>query len=122
MIKGAIRRAFSRSEYRRKALQAAKVDHSDPRRPRVKIWYQCAHCKGYFAQHELEVDHKDPVVPVTQSLELMSWDDVVNRTWCEVEGLQVLCAEGCHRAKTLAEQKQRREVKKALQKKPKLVA
>jgi 5-methylcytosine-specific restriction endonuclease McrA len=110
LIKGAVRRAFARSELRRSVLQDAKITHSDPSRPRVKTWYKCAHCEKPFAQHQLEVDHKSPVVPTHTTLEKMSWDDLINNTWCDKIGLQVLC-ETCHDLKSANERKLRKEAK-----------
>lgn len=111
LIKGAVRRAFARSELRRSVLADAKVEHSDPTRPRVKTWYKCEECNGRFAQHQLEIDHVSPVVPVDKTLAEMSWDDLINRTWCDKMGLQVLCEE-CHDKKSADERKQRKEHKK----------
>ena len=111
MVKGAIRRAFSRSELRRSVLQDAKISHTDPSRPRVKTWYACAKCSRPFAQHELEVDHIEPIIPVDTALEHMSWDTLVNNTWCDKKKLQVLC-ESCHDAKSAIERAQRKEHKK----------
>jgi hypothetical protein len=36
-----------------------------------------------------------------------TWDDVINRMFCEKENLQVLCHE-CHKAKTQEEKESRR--------------
>lgn len=110
LIKGAIRRAFARSELRRSVLQMAKIIHSDPSRPRVKTWYRCTGCQKPFAQHQLEVDHISPVVPVNTTLEKMSWDDLINNTWCGKVGLQVLCEE-CHDSKSALEREQRKAFK-----------
>lgn len=118
LIKGAIRRAFVRSALRRSILDDAKISHSDALRPRVKTWYRCEICNGKFAQYELEVDHISPVVPTDKTLEEMSWDDLIDRTWCDRMGLQVLCEE-CHDKKTAEERKQRKEAKKC-RTKPKL--
>jgi 5-methylcytosine-specific restriction endonuclease McrA len=107
LIKGAIRRAFARSALRRSVLDDTKISHSDPNRPRVKTWYRCECCNGKFAQYELEVDHVHPVVPVTKSLEEMSWDELIDRTWCDRIGLQVLC-ETCHDAKSAREREERK--------------
>lgn len=111
-IKGAIRRAFSRSELRRAVLARAKAPYySDPSRPRVKTWYKCELCAQHFAGYQMEVDHKDPIIPVDMALADMQWDEVVNRMWCEEYGLQCIC-KPCHNQKCQVENKQRRETKK----------
>lgn len=76
--------------------------------------YKCAGCqnvvpvtikKGRKRTKNVHVDHIEPVVPVTG---FTTWDDYINRMFCEADGLQVLCSE-CHKSKTQEEQKQRKE-------------
>jgi len=110
LVMGAIRRVFSRSELRRAALEVARVEHSDPKRKRVKKWYKCRECGRPEAAWKMQVDHMFPVVPINLTLEGMSWDTVVDRTWCGKENLQVLCVP-CHKAKSKQEQKARRTLK-----------
>lgn len=109
LLKGAIRRVFSRSELRLKVMAAAKIEHHDPKRPRVKKWVRCSGCKEPVAQYQAAVDHIDPVIPVTTTFEQMSLDTVVDRMWCEENNLQILC-ELCHNAKTRLEKAQRPKV------------
>lgn len=112
LIKGAIRRVFSRSELRRRALDASVVkDYSDPSRKRVTRWSRCAQCKTMVPTYKLEVDHIDPVIPIGETLEDQSWDQVVDRVWCDERLLQALC-EDCHSTKTSAENAERRRLKK----------
>lgn len=111
LIKGALRRVFSRSDLRRSVLEAAIVEHSDPKRKRVKTWVKCAECKKPEAKSNVAVDHILPVIPLNSSLEEMTVDDLVNRIWCEKKNLQVLCI-SCHLVKTKVESKERRLNKK----------
>jgi 5-methylcytosine-specific restriction endonuclease McrA len=111
LIKGAIRRVFSRSDLRREVLNSAVVEHSDPERKRVKTWVKCAECGTLDAKTNMQVDHIDPVVPLDSALEHMTWDDLVNRVWCDRNSLQVLCL-SCHNVKTKEESKLRRAYKK----------
>lgn len=112
LIKGAIRRVFSRSSIRRSVLVSHILpNHEDLTRPRVKTWYRCAVCNKAFAAHELEVDHVIPIIPVNQTLDDLSWDELVERIWCDVANLSVLCKTD-HKAKSKLENKQRREYKK----------
>jgi 5-methylcytosine-specific restriction endonuclease McrA len=116
LIKGAIRRVFSRSEMRRKVLdKSVLLCYSDPRRPKVKTWCKCALCGQPEAKSYMEVDHISPIIPVDSTLESMSWDEVINRTWCDENNLQVVCPP-CHKEKTRAESKQRTKNKKGKQK------
>lgn len=112
LIKGGVRRAFSRSELRERAVATSRVDHFDPTRPRVKKWSKCADCGALTPTYKGDVDHVDPIIPVDSSFEDMSLDEVVDRTWCPENRLQFLC-EVCHDRKTKAENKTRRENKKA---------
>lgn len=113
LLKGAIRRVFSRSELRRKILDDALVkDYSDPSRKRVTRWGRCASCKQLEPAYLMQVDHKDPIVPIGSTLEEMSWDKVIDNVWCDERNLQALCRT-CHTDKTKQERKERQKSKKA---------
>jgi hypothetical protein len=112
LLKGAIRRVFSRSELRRRVIEASIIeDHIDPSRPKVKKWCRCAVCDKPEAKSYMAADHKDPVIPVNSSLESMTWDQLVDRIWCDILNLQSICSE-CHNTKSSAETKQRAEFKR----------
>lgn len=111
LLKGAVRRVFSRSDLRKSVLEAAKIEHSDPTRPRVKTWYRCQECKGAFAGYQMQVDHKEPLIPLDSSLDEMGFDQLLNRAWCEKDKLQLFCLL-CHESKTKIENKLRRQNKK----------
>lgn len=115
LIKGAIRRVFSRSEFRRQVVDAYRVEHSDPKHPRVKKWSICAECKKHTPSYKIEVDHIDPIVPINTTLEAMSWDTVVDRVFCDANNLNPICKE-CHKIKTKQERKERLLYKKSLKK------
>lgn len=106
LIKGALRRAFSRSALKAAALDAAQVEHFDPRRPKVKRWCLCNYCKRPEARSYVEVDHIEPWVPLDKSWD--SWVQEVGMTvvvdglWCPLTNLQVLCFR-CHAKKTASE-------------------
>lgn len=111
LIKGAIRRVFSRSELRRAVIDASKMKYEDHTRPRVKNWCLCAVCEKPTPKSYMQVDHIDPIVPTDSALEAMSWDTVIDRTWCEEHNLQAICTE-CHEEKTKQERKQRVQARK----------
>lgn len=111
LIKGAIRRAFSRSELRKEALDSIRIDFVDENRPRVKKWGFCPLCKNNTPLYLMQVDHVDPVIPLNSSLEQMTWDEVIDRTWCDKNNLMAICIT-CHKAKSKIESKLRREIKK----------
>lgn len=112
LLKGAIRRTFSRSELRRKALDAAAIkDYHDPSRKRVTRWGCCAECSKLEPLYLMEVDHMVPVIPIGSTLEDMSWDQVIDNVWCDESKLQTLC-KPCHKLKTKEENAERRRIKK----------
>lgn len=111
LLKGAVRRVFSRSELRQKVVEKALIKHEDLSRPRVKRWGKCAECKQPTPKSYLVVDHIDPVVELNRSFEDMSFDELIDRMWCSIDNLQALC-DNCHKVKTKAEQKLRRQFKK----------
>jgi hypothetical protein len=64
---------------------------------RQKFEYQCASCKKWFPEKEVEIDH------IIEAGSLKSGDDVkdfIERLFCEKGGLQMLCKDVCHREKT----------------------
>ena len=111
LIKGALRRVFSRSELRKQALAKSLVTHHDPKRKRVTKWSKCPVCEQFVPTYLLEVDHILPVIPVDSSLAEMAWDVLVDNIWCVVDNLVAICKD-CHKAKTKFEQKARRAYKK----------
>lgn len=116
LLKGAIRRVFSRSDLRREALLTTMIPHKDPKRPRVTKWSTCSECKEFIPTYLMQVDHKNPIVPVDQSFEDMNFDDLIDRLWCNKEELRPLC-KPCHLIKSKEENRLRRQFKKEKSKK-----
>lgn len=106
-----MRRVFSRSDLRKQALERHDIAHSDPTRPRVTKWSWCGSCGVIEPRYLMQVDHQTPVIPVEGALEDMTWDEVVDRLWCSLDGLLPLC-KPCHKQKTKEENKARRLYKK----------
>lgn len=112
LLKGAIRRVFSRSELRQQVINSSIIKgHVDRTRPRVKTWCKCAICKLPEAKSNMEVDHKSPIIPLNKSLTEMSWDELINNLWCDIKNLDAVC-EICHDRKTAEENAVRRKFKK----------
>ena len=75
---------------------------------RQKFEYECAHCKKWFPEKEVEIDH------IIQAGSLRNGDDVkdfIERLFCEKDGLQMLCKDVCHRKKTDSVKKKLKEDK-----------
>lgn len=111
LIKGAIRRVFSRSELRKEILNTAIVEHYDPNRTRVKTWYKCVSCNNFNAGYEMQVDHIQPIVAITETLKDIDCNTLIDRTWCINSNLQPICLT-CHKIKSTIENRARREYKK----------
>jgi len=86
-------------------LQEAFVESKvNTKTKRVSKHYKCASCKKTYPGKEVNVDHIAPVVSPTDGF--TSWDEYIERLYCEKENLQVLCS-GCHDKKSLKEKTQR---------------
>lgn len=71
---------------------------------RQKFEYQCNECKGWFSDKEVAVDHLVPAGSLNCFLDLPGF---VERLFCEVHNLQVLC-KNCHNTKSKDEIKNRK--------------
>lgn len=112
LIKGALRRVFSRSELRLQALNKHNIAHYDENRPRVTKWSWCGECGVVEPRYLMQVDHKNPVIGVHETMDDLTWDELIEeRMWCTSENLVPLC-KSCHKIKTKEENKARREFKK----------
>jgi len=76
---------------------------------RLVFHSRCDECNGVFPEVNCAVDHITPVVPITG---FDSWDGVIERMFCEVENLQVLC-NSCHTKKTKEEKDARKTYSKS---------
>ena len=96
--------AFIRSALRQKSRwwKPISVVKFKARRPykqsgsRRKFEYQCNHCKKWFFDNEVNVDHIDPAGQLNCANDLPRF---VERLFCEENGLQLLCT-NCHDIKT----------------------
>lgn len=68
---------------------------------RQRYEYQCNQCKLWFPEKKINVDHIEPVGALNSSADLPGF---VERLFCEIDNLQVLC-ESCHNVKTKNEKK-----------------
>jgi hypothetical protein len=67
--------------------------------------YQCADCREVFARWDVQVDHIQPVIPVTGFDG--DWNAYINRLFCDASGLRVLCVP-CHSLYTVSQNSQRK--------------
>ena len=73
----------------------AKRAYKGPNK-RQKFEYQCNSCKKWFAEKNINVDHIQPAGSLNCANDLPGF---VERLFCEVDNLQVLCIQ-CHDTKS----------------------
>lgn len=84
--------------------QLAKRVYKGPNK-RQKFEYQCNECKNWFMEKNINVDHAIPVGALNCAEDLPGF---VNRLFCEVDNLQILCS-SCHDIKTKKENEDRKK-------------
>lgn len=82
----------------------AKRAYKGPNK-RQKFEYQCKECKNWFPEKQINVDHTIPVGALNCAEDLPGF---VNRLFCEVDNLQILCS-SCHDTKTKHENESRKK-------------
>jgi len=100
-VKSALRAASRKWPPKYETLNASLVGQKvNIKSGRLAKHYLCAHCAVSFPSKDVQVDHIEPIIdPV---IGFVSWDETINRMFCEKENLQTLCTE-CHKAKTANE-------------------
>lgn len=99
--------SFIRSALRNKSrwwkpIMQAKINARRPYKgpnKRQKYEYQCVHCKNWFHEKKINIDHICPAGSLNCAQDLPGF---VERLFCEVDKLQCLC-EKCHDKKTKLE-------------------
>lgn len=74
---------------------------------RLAEHFTCAGCGGEFPRSVCSADHIDPVVDPERGFQ--TWDEYIERMYCEVEGFQILC-KGCHDSGKTAEEREKRKI------------
>lgn len=100
----AIKKTFSRSKFALNFKERSIVEGKKGKRG-GKIG-ECAVCKKHFPYYKLNIDHKDPIVPLEMPGKVMAFIMLYNRTFCDESNLQVICKE-CHDKKSKKEMGQR---------------
>jgi len=96
---GALRRLSYKTPMRRMAMDKARIARGK---------YRCAKCDAINGPKGIAVDHIDPVISVEG---FKTWDQFIERLFCEAKKLQILC-KTCHNEKTKDENKRRRQNRK----------
>lgn len=100
-VKSALRSASRRWPAKYECLNEAYVSTQvNSKTGRQAKHFRCNECKNLFPSKDVQVDHIESIIDPTVGF--ISWDETVNRLFCEKENLQVLCKD-CHTVKTNAE-------------------
>ena len=104
-IRGALRRAFSRSPLVQEVMnesrrEVARFNKDGSRHKKNWVQRQCQVCNDWVSTSKMAVDHIIPVISVEQGKQ--SWDEFIARLWCEKKNLQRIC-DTCHDKKTYEE-------------------
>lgn len=106
-VTSALRAASRRWPPKYAALKASFVGKQvNAKTGKMAMHYKCAKCKKLFVAADVQVDHIKPVVDPKKGF--VSWDDFINRIFCEIENLQTLC-KPCHKVKTDKEKLERKK-------------
>ena len=115
-IRGALRRAFSRSPLVREVLEESRQEfprykNDGTRHKRNWVKRQCQVCNQWVGASHIAVDHIDPVISVDDGKQ--DWNTFIDRLWCNTSGkanLQRIC-DPCHDIKTAIERTARLLIK-----------
>lgn len=106
-VTSALRAASRRWPPKYKALKEAFVARQvNAKTGKMAMHYRCVECTGVFVAAGVQVDHIEPVVDPVKGF--ISWDVYIDRLFCEIDNLQVMC-KICHKAKTVNEKEQRKK-------------
>jgi 5-methylcytosine-specific restriction endonuclease McrA len=106
-VTSALRAASRRWPPKYKALKEAFVGRKvNTKTGKQAMHYKCAECSKYFVATDVQVDHINPVVDPKKGF--TTWDNFIDRVFCEIKNLQVLC-KPCHKIKTDQEKLERKK-------------
>ena len=106
-VTSALRAASRRWPPKYKALKEAFAGRKvNAKTGKLAMHYTCAACKKLFVATDVQVDHIKPVVDPKKGF--VSWDSFIDRMFCEIENLQVMC-KPCHKIKTDQEKLERKK-------------
>jgi hypothetical protein len=77
---------------------------------RMAKHYTCNECRCAYPAKDVQVDHVSAIID--PAVGFTSWDEKIDRLFCEKENLQVLC-KPCHELKSNAEKQIAKERKNA---------
>jgi 5-methylcytosine-specific restriction endonuclease McrA len=106
-VTSALRAASRRWPPKYKALKEAFAGRKvNAKTGKMAMHYECAECSKHFVATDVQVDHIKPVVDPKKGF--TTWDNFIERMFCEMKNLQVLC-KPCHKIKTDQEKLERKK-------------
>ena len=106
-VTSALRAASRRWPPKYKALKEAFAGRKvNAKTGKLAMHYTCVACNKLYVATDVQVDHIKPVVDPKKGF--VSWDVYINRMFCEIEDLQVMC-KPCHKIKTDQEKLERKK-------------
>jgi 5-methylcytosine-specific restriction endonuclease McrA len=104
-IRGALRRAFSRSPIVQEVMaesrrEVPRFTKDGSRHKKNWVQRQCQVCDEWVSTSKIAVDHMIPVISI--ELGKQDWNEFINRLWCDKANLQRIC-DPCHDSKTYSE-------------------
>ena len=106
---GVLRAGHKRWPIKLEVKNEAKTDKRiNPATGRMAQFYLCSVCCHEYTNHDVEVDHVDPVVDPVSGFH--DWNTYINRLFSSKENYQLLC-KSCHKEKTDLEKKLKKELK-----------
>lgn len=88
------------------ALEMNRRPSQSKTNKRLKWEHQCEDCGQWFPRKEVSVDHDPPVGPLTCYEDLPGF---VERLFCEVDGVRIICHQ-CHLDTTVSQEMARRKL------------
>ena len=112
-IRGALRRAFSRSPIVQEVMnesrrEVPRYNKDGSRHKKNWVQRQCEVCNDWHPTSKMAVDHIIPVISIEHGKQ--DWNEFIDRLWCARENLQRIC-DPCHDKKTYAERIERLTIK-----------
>jgi len=104
---GMIRAALRQKSRWWKPIAQCKLDSRRAYKGTKKLqkWeYKCNHCKNWFMDKEVQIDHIVDAGTLTCAADLPGF---IERLFCELDGFQTLC-KPCHQIKTNAARKSKK--------------